>query len=459
MHVAWKTKFLSFFALLALALPQVAVAGDSKIDLSGELRFRPEMRGNVNFGNTSSNYTGQRVRLNVGAQIEDNIKALLVIQDSRTWGASNTLASNQAGNLSVASTTTTTAGTTTCTIAALSTATACTNTNPTSATTSTTTGEALDLYQANVAISNLGGMPLELKVGRQILAYGDQRLLGHLGWTDNARSFDAYKLSYKTEGGGQIDLFTAKVIEKTTTADDDLFGLYTMWKLGEKTSLDVYYLIWEANVTAAGRSVSTYGARYAGKSDAIDYTAELAMQGGNWGTGVTQSANALAVVVGYTMESGTRLSVEYDKGSGDDDLTDTSHKTFVFPFHTNHAHYGYMDYFSWSNMADIKLAAKGKPMDGPTVVEVAYHMFSLDQANDKWYTVAGDGSSSLLSGATGGSKTAGSEIDITVIYPYSKSTKFTAGYSTFAGGSAVSDRSATAKKDSTWGFAMMEVAF
>ncbi|MDQ6969711.1 MAG: alginate export family protein [Mariprofundus sp.] len=50
---------------------------------------------------------------------------------------------------------------------------------------------------------------------------------------------------------------------------------------------------------------------------------------------------------GYTFDFWkTRLGVEYDYSSGDATPTTGNHKTFVFPFHTNHAHYGEMDFFS-----------------------------------------------------------------------------------------------------------------
>jgi hypothetical protein len=43
---------------------------------------------------------------------------------------------------------------------------------------------ALDLHQAYFAVTHLLGAPLRLKVGRQELAYGNQRLIGSVGWSN-----------------------------------------------------------------------------------------------------------------------------------------------------------------------------------------------------------------------------------------------------------------------------------
>lgn len=59
-----------------------------------------------------------------------------------------------------------------------------------------------------------------------------------------------------------------------------------------------------------------------------------------------RTVDALAVKAGYTFDTWhTRLGVEFDYSPGDDKANPTKHKDFVFPFHTNHMHYGEMDRF------------------------------------------------------------------------------------------------------------------
>ncbi len=261
----------------------------------------------------------------------------------------------------------------------------------------------------------------------------------------------------------QLDVFLAKLKEtagtpSTSYNDDDLYGLYSMWPVGDANKLDVYYLVWKTDSTTYGRNINTYGARFAGKAVGFDYTAEMALQSGKWTSTVDQSASAIALTGGYTFTDvlgGLRVGAEYDMGSGDGDATDTTHKDFVFPFHTNHMHYGYMDYFSWGNMSDIAVKAKAKPGNGPVTAEIALHKFALAEAAGSWLNVAGTGTTI---GGTSSSTDAGTEIDLTAIYAYNPAVKITAGYSIFAPGQAAKDRSGGSDA-STWGYAMFEFAF
>src|SRR5690242_9883284 len=51
--------------------------------------------------------------------------------------------------------------------------------------------DTFDVRQAYVEVGSLESSKLGLRVGRQELFFGEQRLIGHLNWTNTARSFDA----------------------------------------------------------------------------------------------------------------------------------------------------------------------------------------------------------------------------------------------------------------------------
>ena len=458
-----KTSIRLFLLCFIFAITGRAMAEPMQLTISGEERFRPEMRNNQDFSNAADDnkgYVGQRIRLNFDIKTESGIKAFISAQDSRNWG--DVATNESAGNAS-----TSYGGTTVCTQAQVTAGTPCTTT-PGSTTQYATKGsdrQSLDLYQAWFLLENLSGAPVDFKIGRQQLVYGDQRLIGHLNWSDNARAFDAYKVTARLDMA-QVDLFLAKLKEtrgasSDSGSDDDLYGLYSIWPMGDAHKLDVYYLVWK---TDGARNINTYGARLAGKAAGFDYTAEMALQGGKWSATVNQSASALAVTGGYTFADvmgGLRLGLEYDMASGDDKSDATTHKTFVFPFGTNHGHYGYMDYFSWSNMSDLAVKAKAKPGNGPVTAEIAYHKFALNQAKDGWYSAVGNGVATTLGGTTVAAATstdAGQEIDLTAIYSYSKDLKITGGYSMFSPGKASQDRGG-GSDGSTWGYVMFELVF
>ena len=53
------------------------------------------------------------------------------------------------------------------------------------------------IRQGYIEIGNAKEFPLTLKVGRQILSYGDERLIGAFDWNNIGRTFDAAKLRWR----------------------------------------------------------------------------------------------------------------------------------------------------------------------------------------------------------------------------------------------------------------------
>ena len=65
----------------------------------------------------------------------------------------------------------------------------------------------LDIYQAYLLIPASKDLPVSIKLGRQELVYGDQRLVGHARWLNVPRTFDGLKLRYETRLAVAIDAF------------------------------------------------------------------------------------------------------------------------------------------------------------------------------------------------------------------------------------------------------------
>ena len=70
--------------------------------------------------------------------------------------------------------------------------------------------DAFDLRQGYVEISNYAKCPWGLKIGRQVLEYGDGRLIGPGDWLNTSRSFDAVKLRYQQKDWS-LDAFASTI--------------------------------------------------------------------------------------------------------------------------------------------------------------------------------------------------------------------------------------------------------
>src|SRR6202030_1489641 len=91
--------------------------------------------------------------------------------------------------------------------------------------------DTFDLRQAFAEIGDVEKMHFGLRVGRQELKFGDERILGISNWLNTPRTFDAGRGSLNY-GKVRVDAFTASVVNPVDGAFDrhkdgeDLHGLY-----------------------------------------------------------------------------------------------------------------------------------------------------------------------------------------------------------------------------------------
>ena len=217
--------------------------------------------------------------------------------------------------------------------------------------------DQLDFHQAYLSVDVPGLNGLSARVGRQELVYGNQRLVGSVGWSNVGRTFDGAVLKFGHDRGA-ADLFAMQLrAPDEMPGTQNLFGLYTSWEIGEDHFVDVFALL--DNITlevAAGPDAGsdaltrfTPGLRAHGSPGAFDYTLEAIYQTGNQQTIVGNpltsiSAYLLAAEASYRAGS-TRFGAGYTRLSGDDNPADGTSHTFDTLFATNHKFYGFMDYF------------------------------------------------------------------------------------------------------------------
>src|SRR5688572_24570968 len=153
--------------------------------------------------------------------------------------------------------------------------------------------DTMDLRQAYVEFGKAESANILLRVGRTELIYGDQRLIGHLNWTNTARSFDAARLTLQSSKF-KVDLFASSVVNlregtaNKSSGGNNLHGAYgSITKVIPGATLEPYALwrLARGTRTEAGVGAKTdrkvYGARFVGKLPAnFDYNIEAVGQTG-----------------------------------------------------------------------------------------------------------------------------------------------------------------------------------
>ncbi len=341
-------------------------------------------------------------------------------------------------------------------------------------------GGNTDLHQAWVQFA-LADEKLTLRIGRQHLVYGDQRLIGHLEWANVPRLFDAavLRVNYPI---GWLDLFVSvfssdlqgDLIDHVTL----FFGAYNALHLLDKKVVWEQYILGlvdgndarppgqlfdPTDTTAASpeRGIGTVGTRARYQGDALSGGLEVAYQFGQFNSEaeVKQRALALHADVKYVIPVATKpyVRVEGNYATGDDD-DPSDHEGFVNLFPTNHLHYGYMDLVNWSNAVNFSLGAGFAPA---AWLKVSLDYWLLARASEHAAWTNAGGKPLLTPAQAAGSshaedKLLGHEIDLTAKLPINKYLKVVTGFSVFLPAGY-----AKAKGDDPqiWTFAMLVLNF
>jgi hypothetical protein len=336
--------------------------------------------------------------------------------------------------------------------------------------------DTVDVHQAYFTLGNHKEFPLSLKVGRQELSYGDERLVGAFAWNNIGRVFDAAKLRWQNSWFG-VDLFASRVVipedqEFNVNNDYDWFsGFYATSTKVPKHLLDVYFFSRNSSqqaISAEGspqapqpsaRDIYTFGVRLKSKPGELgnwDYTLETAGQLGTFrdrrlgATSERLDHEAFMFIAqgGYTFNDAwgkPRVALEYCFGSGDGDPTDGKHGTFENLFPTNHKFYGYMDFASLQNLHNVRGIFQIKPHPRLSLA-IEAHGFWLADTSDNFYNVGGAPRGGI--GTTPGTgyginpsyeSFVGAELDIIAGYAITRFAQIEVGYGHFFVGDYVKD--------------------
>ncbi len=299
--------------------------------------------------------------------------------------------------------------------------------------------DGFDLRQAYARIGSEKS-PVTLTVGRQVLAYGDQRLIGALNWTNTSRAFDAVKLQFRGDGA-RVDVFSAQVVQNDPAVrinrsmeGNNLHGVYgAIENVIPGSTLEPYLLLRSTRSVVnelnqrGDLNRYTMGLRAWAKGlGPWDYNLALVRQWGDVADAVIDAWGYYAEL-GYSIdaESSPRLYVHYNFGSGDEDGGDGRVGGFDNLYPTAHFLYGYNDLVGWRNLRNIRLGAEFKPHP-KFGLQFDFHSFWLATGNDALYSVAGVLSVAPPPGGATDLKV-GNELDAVFTVPFSKAVSLSGG--------------------------------
>lgn len=415
-----KKLFRLFLVLFLGLVPSLVMA---QLTFTGEIRPRTEYRHGLkslfNSSDDAAFATSQRTRLNLG-YAEETFRVGLSVQDIRTWGDVKQL------NLS--------------------------------------DKNQLMLHEAWGEI--IFNENFSLKVGRQELVYDDSRILGNVGWAQQARSHDLALLKFKTDEKGKFHIgfavnndaeFLSRQLYTTNyksmqfawynrKSDQFDFSLLFM-NVGQERDADS-----SEAIDRDTRYSQTFGTHMNYRPGKISFTGSLYAQTGKDPSNTDLSAYMFNLGMKFPVANNWKGNVGIEMLSGSDydsdarSRLDSDNKSFTPLFGTNHKFNGHMDYFYVGNhtgnvgLTDIYGGLNHSK--GQWSFATAIHVFST--------------ASDLYLGTDKQDKYLGTEVDLSVGYKYSKSVLIKAGYShMFASDSMEALKGGDKDETQNWGWVML----
>jgi hypothetical protein len=379
------------------APPAVGLSGQlaSWLQLRGEFRGRLEgFDGGAFKPDNSDAYMLDRFRVNATVAASKTAKFVVQVQDARTFDK-------------------TTAG---------------------------STAPFRDTIDLRMAYGEFGGARNMVRAGRQELAFGEQRLIGHLNWVNAARSFDGVRATIARKGF-KFDAFATSVVAIQPESFDKsgygnrLYGVYGSAPAVLPNAMVEPYLFWRKSegltLETGGLGdvrQATIGTRVVGKLPAaFDYGVEMAAQTGSVSTDDLRAwAGHWVAGRTFTAARGTpRPFLEFNYASGDRDPKDGVRGTFDQLYPTGHDKLGLADQVGWRNVDHLRGGLEVKP-HAQWALNGSYHSFWLASATDALYAANGVAVARSIAGTAG--RHVGQELDAQAVYTYSTQLQIAGGY-------------------------------
>ena len=378
-------------------------------DLGIDYRGRTQTAGNVGFNQDNDDaFSLHRLRLNLGFKVSDSVRFFAQGQDSGAGGLEPFQRPSRFRN-------------------------------------------SADVRQAYLHLGKPDSGSWELRLGRQLFEFGDERVFGDRDWSNVSHSWDGARLTLR-RGEDSLDLMSAERVNPIFGGFDRPGGgrivhsaYGSIGSINEDLSLEPYY-VYSARPRVSGvlssgdggSSTAGFRARFEPEYG-FDYEVEMAVQRGaaRAPLGLEQDLRAWMGVwrAGYAPGSApwrARGFAEFSYGSGDRDPTDERTGTYDMLFGGRHAHMGMVDVLGRQNVQASRVGSDFRPNEKMYLI-FEYFSFWLSSRHDGLYRVDGTLVTPSRSGGAANSHI-GQEVDLTLEYTLTDYLYIEAGAGRFSPG-------------------------
>lgn len=309
--------------------------------------------------------------------------------------------------------------------------------------------DILNLF-AELKVAEVAGRPAYVRVGRQEMLFGSQRLVSTLDWANTRRTFEGVRGYWRSEHLDLDAFWTRPVIIKpgdwdAANHDVQFYGAWVSYRPAAGQFADLYYLGLNDNTTIrdpflrgprAPRgdvAIHTFGARWAGNEGPVLFDFEGMLQTGQY-VQRDHCAAAVSAEAGWAFQGiacHPQAWIGYDYASGTKDPASGDHRTFHQLFAFGHYYFGFLDLVGRRNIHDFRAQVAAYPENWVTLVAQAHH-FRLAQSRDYLYNAAGLPTRRSPTGLAG--RDVGNEIDLLANFHLTAHQDLLVGYSKLLAG-------------------------
>ena len=397
------------------------------LHLGGEYRARLEGPIGIGFTGTNDFYLLERLRVKIVIQPKDWLKFYGEVQDSRIFFNHHIP-----------------------------------NANPFE--------DSWTLWQGYAQVGSSTSGWVDVLAGRQVLLFGDERVIGPSNWLNVGRTFDVARVDLH-HPEYQVAIFGSSVVPGSNTflhraiPGNNFYGVYGSFKNIIPRAAFEPYVLWRLAPGNFGLSETvgrghlnevTIGLHVKGTLPAdFDYDTELDGQKGSLGI---YSIGAWAGYAGVgkifpKVATAPRVFIEGNYASGTKNPAGRDWNTFDQLYPSNHDKFGFTDQVGRRNLVQFRAGVE-ENVGKKWILKQAFEGYWLATSNDNFYASSGAISVPARPGA---SRHIGNELDLVAEYQTNKGINFGFGYARLFAGQFL--QTTTRAHDYSYPYAYVEYNF